>query len=105
MALSAAGRLRAAWRALATTTLLDRDDARARMLRSHDVTLVVDCGANAGQYGQRLRRGGFMGRIASFEPAAAAYAQLERATARDPGWTCHRLALGATPGTETLNVA
>ena len=74
------------------------------LLRSHDISTVLDVGANTGQYASEIRRWGFRGRIESFEPTPAAFEQLTRAAAADPGWVCHQLALGDREGTAELNV-
>ena len=42
-------------------------------IRSRNVDLVVDVGANVGQYGEPLRKEGYLGRIVSFEPIGEAY--------------------------------
>ncbi|GAA3824697.1 FkbM family methyltransferase [Streptomyces phyllanthi] len=62
----------------------------AAMLEAYRVNCVFDVGANAGQYGKRLRRFGYTGRIVSFEPTSDAFARLERAAKDDPDWqVCH----------------
>jgi FkbM family methyltransferase len=63
-----------------------------------DISSVLDVGANIGQYGRRLRRGGFAGIIHSFEPGAAAYSALQDSTRSDANWFTHRCAVGATAG-------
>jgi FkbM family methyltransferase len=70
-----------------------------------DVDVIIDVGANAGQYGKRIRAAGYGGRIVSFEPLADAFRHLERAVAADPLWDCHRIALGARDGRMPLNVS
>jgi FkbM family methyltransferase len=75
------------------------------LLHNHAITLVIDCGANTGQYAQSIRRGGYEGRIVSFEPGSAAFQELARTAADDPKWICHNLALGDEEGVVVLNVA
>ena len=73
------------------------------LLDMYGVNCVIDVGAHAGQYGERLRAGGYTGRIVSFEPTPAGFAELERVADGDPKWTAHRLALGREDGTATMN--
>jgi FkbM family methyltransferase len=65
-----------------------RHSQRALLLRHLRVDLVLDVGANAGQYGGvHLREWtGYRGRIASFEPVSACYAQCAVAAAKDRSW-------------------
>ncbi len=74
-------------------------------LESHQVNVVVDVGANSGQYASGLRAAGFTGRIISFEPLSEAFALLERKSSKDPLWECRRCALGDVDGTVSINVA
>jgi FkbM family methyltransferase len=74
------------------------------LLDMYGVNCVIDVGAHAGQYGRRLRAGGYRGRIVSFEPTPEGFAELERVAARDRRWSVHRLALGREQGTATMNV-
>jgi len=76
------------------------------MLERHGITLVVDIGANIGQYGAALRVSGYGGRIVSFEPLSAAHAELARVASPDKTWiAAPRAAVGATPGNITINVS
>jgi FkbM family methyltransferase len=74
------------------------------LLEMYGVNCVVDVGAHAGQYGERLRAGGYRGRIVSFEPTPDAFVELEKRAATDKRWEAHRLALGREDGTTTMNV-
>jgi FkbM family methyltransferase len=74
-------------------------------LASRDVDLVVDVGANVGQFASHLRHLGYSNRIASFEPQKDAFAELEAKAAQDDGWTCHNYALGDESGVATINVS
>jgi FkbM family methyltransferase len=75
------------------------------MVRHNGVNVALDAGANAGQYGEWLRAAGFTGRIVSFEPLGAAYAELRKKAERDGNWSAHCVALGAACGEAWINVA
>ena len=78
--------------------------SRQHALRRHGVDVVLDVGANAGQYATSLREGGFAGRIVSVEPLDEAFAALASAAAGDPSWTAVQAALAAAPGTLDMHV-
>ena len=78
---------------------------RMKLLDDHRVDVVLDVGANAGQYGRELRALGYAGRIVSFEPLSAAFAALEAARAGDPLWQAERLAVGMAAGEAVLHMA
>jgi FkbM family methyltransferase len=75
------------------------------LMALQDVDMVLDVGAAIGRYGQWIREAGYEGRICSFEPLSAPFAQLQGAVAADPLWECRNLALGPEPGTAEINVA
>jgi FkbM family methyltransferase len=81
------------------------DQLRARLLTSEGIDLLLDVGANEGQYGMRMRRAGFQGRIVSFEPLSEAFDGLRRRASADPRWETRRLALSDTDGTAQIHVA
>lgn len=74
-------------------------------LKSHTVNIVLDVGANSGQYACELRRAGFRGRIVSFEPLSEPYTALKAKASTDSLWDCHRCAVGDLDGTISVNVA
>jgi FkbM family methyltransferase len=78
---------------------------RAELIAERAIDAVEDVGANEGLFARGLRDEGFTGRIVSFEPLSSAFVLLALASAPDPKWECLRLALGATAGEATLNVA
>jgi FkbM family methyltransferase len=69
------------------------------------VEVVIDVGANEGQFGEELRLNGFTGRIISFEPQQSTFAVLKEKISKDKTWECHNIALGAANGTSVLNVS
>ena len=77
----------------------------AKFLQHRAIDLVIDAGANRGQFARYLRRTGYAGEILSFEPAAAAFAALEARAAADRRWTALQLALGAEDGEIELNLS
>lgn len=78
-------------------------DALERLLPS--VPLVIDVGANRGQYRDYLRsRAGYRGPILSFEPNTADFAICQERSTVDPAWSVHQLALGDEEGVLPLNV-
>ena len=83
----------------------DTTTAFSSLLRQAGVSVVLDVGAATGEFAESLRRRGFAGRIVSFEPRREAFAELGRRTARDPRWTAHNFAVGATTDKVTMNVA
>jgi len=78
----------------------------ARFLSSKGVSLVLDVGANTGQYARQLRDTGYRGRIVSFEPLSAPHHKLRQLAAKDPKWTvAPRVAVGETDRAVAINVA
>jgi len=78
--------------------------AREDLIRRRGVDVVVDVGANTGQYGTTLRELGFAGRLVSLEPVPEAYAELERRAAADGAWEAVHVAASDADGEITLNV-
>ncbi|HEU0043302.1 FkbM family methyltransferase [Sphingomonas sp.] len=85
--------------------VLRREPELSAFLRSRAVDLVVDVGGNVGQFASELRHLGYRERIWSFEPVQAIHAQLARTAATDARWRTTRTALGAQPGTASINVS
>ena len=83
-----------------------RDRWRGALLRRLGIEVVIDIGANEGQYARRLRElGGYRGRIVSLEPGSAAFARLRTACQDDGAWECRRMAVMDRDGEMTLRIA
>jgi FkbM family methyltransferase len=77
-----------------------------RLLRHCGIDLVLDVGANRGQYAAELRAHGYGGRIVSFEPLSVAHESLKLAARGIPGWTvAPRMAIGDSDGEIDIHVA
>ncbi len=78
---------------------------RQRQFEATGIDVALDVGAARGHWGRELRDFGFTGRIVSFEPIAAPYADLVAASAGDPTWDTRNAALGDVAGQQQINVA
>lgn len=75
-------------------------------LHTFDIDLVIDIGANDGQFAKELRAGGYSGRIVSFEPLTTAHRRLLQASKNDSAWQVHsRCAVGDHLGEIELNIS
>lgn len=75
-------------------------------LRTFNIDLVIDVGANDGQFSLELRAGGYAGQIVSVEPMAYAHERLSQVSQADVGWHVHpRCAVGDRTGLIDLNIA
>ena len=76
------------------------------MLRTHNVNLIFDVGANAGQFGVLLREIGFDGKIISFEPLSDAREILLNISKNDPLWQIAlQTAIGEENGEIEIQIA
>lgn len=80
-------------------------ERRKRLLGEHGIDLILDVGANIGQFAQRMRELGYRGRIVSFEPLSSAYEVLSRTAQGDPAWECRHMAIGDRNGEATIHIA
>ncbi len=79
---------------------------RRRLMSSWRIDVVLDVGANAGQFAHHLRSDlGFEGRICSFEPLSVPFRRLQSLVGKDPNWQAFNFALGDVEGMATINVA
>jgi FkbM family methyltransferase len=76
----------------------------AWLLHHYEINCVLDVGANVGQFANELRRHGYTGHIASFEPVPQFVEKLQVASAGDDRWTIHQMALGTSEGVLPIRV-
>ncbi len=79
---------------------------RKCLLKHHRIDLVLDVGANVGQYAMQVRQDlGFTGEIISFEPQANAFETLQSNACKDEKWKTLNIALGDSNGQRIISVA
>lgn len=74
------------------------------VLERTGANVVLDVGANRGQFAEGLREAGYTGRIVSFEPLPEHVEVLRRKAAADPDWQVLPYAAGDTDQVQTINV-
>jgi FkbM family methyltransferase len=77
-----------------------------QLLQSNQINLVLDVGANKGQYKNFLRTIGYSGKIISFEPLSEAYSHLIKVSQADQKWKiAPKMAIGDREGEIVINIA
>ncbi|MEM9645934.1 MAG: FkbM family methyltransferase, partial [Planctomycetota bacterium] len=70
-----------------------KTDAQVKLLRQYQIDVVLDVGANTGQYAKRLVRKGFRNNVVSFEPLPDAFSKLQGRCAEHDNWSARNHAL------------
>jgi FkbM family methyltransferase len=79
---------------------------KKRLFQSSDIDVVLDIGANIGQFSQQLRDDiGYTKRIISFEPLSSAFRILKSNAQYDPSWDVLNYALGDVEEKQEINIA
>ncbi len=84
---------------------VDRTSTYVQWMRELGATVVLDVGANEGQFAKHMRDSGWDGRMVSYEPLSSAFGVLQREAANDPLWQVFNVALGATKGAAPIHIA
>ena len=74
-------------------------------INDRKVDVVLDIGANAGQFGEKLRGFGYRGAIVSYEPVSSAFKHLDELAKSDGNWTANNFAIGAESGELKINIS
>ncbi len=76
------------------------------ILEKYEINVVLDVGANRGQYADFLRNNANYNKtIISFEPIPSVFEELKNNASSDPGWNVYNLALGNRDGKEKINLS
>jgi FkbM family methyltransferase len=78
---------------------------KIKLIKFHNIDLIIDVGANEGQFAIEMREMGYKGRIVSFEPLSSAFKILEINSINDPNWQIFNFALGDFDGTAPINIS
>jgi FkbM family methyltransferase len=77
----------------------------ATLLDRYQINVVIDVGANEGQFASELRRMGYQGKIISFEPISSVFEKLTIVASTDREWDVYNLALGKENSQQTIYIA
>jgi FkbM family methyltransferase len=100
-----AGIARAGYR-LMPLAMTSPDTSMQALLREHEIDLILDVGANTGQFASYVFGLGYAGRIVSFEPLPAAHAALLATSRANPRWEiAERCCLGEREGEALIHVS
>ena len=80
-------------------------DRRIKLLKNYNIDVIIDVGANIGQYGAELRNIGYKGKIISFEPTSEAFQKLQKTASKDNSWEVYNMSLGERDGETTINIS
>lgn len=78
---------------------------RLMLMGQNNIDLLLDVGANIGQYGLRTREDGYKGRIVSFEPLSSAFRKLAARTEEDANWEAVNIGLGDKDEIALINIS
>jgi FkbM family methyltransferase len=81
------------------------DSHLANLIKFYDIDVIIDVGANVGQFAKGMRKNGFKGEIFSFEPVQSTFDQLKSSADGDNKWHVYKLALGDKKEKVTINVS
>lgn len=77
-----------------------------KLAKEHQVDLLLDVGANTGQFAEKMINSGFKGQVISFEPLSSAYPVLQKNATRFPNWkVAPRAAVGDIDGDISINIS
>ncbi len=79
--------------------------AMATMLDARRVDLILDVGANVGQFAEKIFEAGYEKRIVSYEPLSRPYGILTEKSRTNPNWDVERLCIGDSTGEVELMIS
>lgn len=83
----------------------DSQRSKIKLFELHNINLVLDVGANQGQYASDLRKMGYKGKIISFEPLSSAFDSLKKNSIGDSAWEIVNIAVGDKDESSSINIS
>lgn len=80
-------------------------DRRIKLIKNYNIDVILDVGANIGQYGGEMRNLGYKGELISFEPMKKAFNKLQKNASGDSNWKVFNYSIGEKDGQTTINIA
>jgi FkbM family methyltransferase len=81
-------------------------ERRKRIIETRNITVVLDVGANKGQFALETRQQlNYSGRIVSFEPLSSAFEELRARAASDQLWECRQFGLSNSRRSAHINIS
>lgn len=78
---------------------------RIDLMNSRGIDVLLDVGANRGNYGWMVRNTGYKNQIISFEPLTKEFNELKQVSEKDKNWIVKNFALGNMDGNIFFNIA
>ncbi|GAB1452499.1 FkbM family methyltransferase [Draconibacterium sp.] len=78
---------------------------RLQIIGNNKIDVLLDIGANTGQFAKKMRNLGYTKKIISFEPLKDAFKVLNGSVSNDKNWTAHNYAIGDEDITGVINVS
>jgi FkbM family methyltransferase len=75
------------------------------MLKARNVDLILDVGANVGQFADKMFDIGYEGRLVSYEPLSRPHEILVEKAQQVPHWDVVKMCIGDTPGEVVLKIS
>lgn len=79
--------------------------AKKAYLHNQNINVILDVGANKGQFAQEILDTGYKNRVISFEPVLKTYLKLEKKAQNHKNWKTLNFALGDFDGSSEINVS
>lgn len=81
-----------------------REIELSSIFKKNDIQLIIDVGANKGQFARSIRGLGYTGKIFSFEPFPDSFKFLSHISKKDKNWYVYNFALGSEQSIKSLNI-